>query len=159
MNKSSRILLASVLTVSSLGLMTAALAKPFGDGAGCERSGHHMGAEHRKGDRGFNVDRMAKKLNLTDDQRTQIEATVEASKQQMSDQRDKMQANREQLKELTQQSPLNEAEVRRVADAQGDLKADMIVLRAQQRAKINTVLTDDQRAQLEDMRGKKRWNR
>ena len=159
MNKLSKVLLAGVLTVSSLGLMTAVFAKPYGDGPGCERGGHHMGAEHGSGERGGNVDRMAKKLNLTDDQRTQIEAIVEASKQQMSDQRDKVQANREQLKELTQQSPLNEAEVRRVADAQGDLKADMIVLRAQQRAKINAVLTNDQRAQLEDVRGKQRWNR
>jgi len=159
MKKSSKLLLAGVLIVSSLGLVAAVSAKPFSEGPGCERGGHHMGSDHKYGDRGFNVDRIAKKLNLTDDQRTQIEAIVEGSKQQMSDRREKMQASREQLKELIQQSPLNETEVRKVADAQGDLKADMIVLRAQQRAKINAILTDDQRIQLEDMRGKKRWSR
>ena len=118
-----------------------------------------MGPGHKHGGRAFNVDRMAERLNLTDDQRAQIEAIMEESRQQMSNQRDKMQENREQLRALMQQSPLNEAQVRKVADAQGDLKADMIVLRAQKRAKINTVLTDDQRAQLEEMRGKRRWYR
>ncbi len=132
---------------------------PFGDAPGCWRGAHQMGPGHKHGGRAFNVDRMAERLNLTDDQRAQIEAIMEESRQQMSNQRDKMQENREQLRALMQQSPLNEAQVRKVADAQGDLKADMIVLRAQKRAKINTVLTDDQRAQLEEMRGKRRWYR
>jgi len=158
MKKSSKLLITSVLVASSLGLVATATAKPFGEGPGCGRGAHYMGADYKRGGHEFNVERMAKKLNLTDDQRTQIEAIVEASKQQKNDQRDKMQANREQLRELTQQSPLNEAEVRKVADAQGELKADMIVLRARQRAEINAVLTDEQRAQLEDKRGKKRWN-
>ena len=155
MKKLSKPLVAGVLIVSSLGLIGAASALPFGEGPGCWRGSHQMGPGHKFGGRGFNVDRMAEKLNLTDDQRTQIEAIMEESIQQMSDQRDRMQDNREQLRELIQQSPLNEAEVRKVADAQGDLKADMIVLRAQKRAKINTVLTDDQRAQLEERRGKR----
>jgi len=156
MKKPSKRLLAGVLIVSSLGLVAAASAKPHGDGADCKRGGHHMGSDYKHGDKGFNVDRMAKKLDLSDDQRTKIEAIIKASKQQKSDQRDKMKANREQLKELTMQSPLNEAAVRTVADAQGDLKADMIVLRVQQRAKINAVLSDEQRAELQAMGDKKR---
>ncbi len=156
MKKSSKLLLTGVLVVSSLGLAATVSAKPFEED--CGRGGHHMGADHKYGERKFDVDRMAKKLNLTDDQRTQIEAIVMGSKQQMSDQHDQMQANREQLKALMQQGPFDETEVRKVADTQGDLQADRIMQRAQQRAKINAVLTDDQRAQLEDMRGKKRWD-
>lgn len=159
MKKSSKALLASVLIVSSLGLVATVSAKQYGDGPNCERSGHRMGEGHKHGGKGFNLDRMARKLDLGDDQRTQIEAIMEASKQQMSDQRDKMQANREQLRALMMQSPLDETAVRKVADAQGDLKADMIMLRAQQRAKINAILTDEQRAELEDMGGKKRGYR
>lgn len=159
MKKSSKLLLTGVLIASSLGLVATVSAKPSGEGPDCGRSGHHMGSNHKHGDRGFDVDRMAKKLNLTADQRTQIEAIVEASKQKMSDQRDKMQVNREQLKELMQKSPLDETEVRKVANAQGELQADRIMLRAQQRAKINTILNEEQRAQLEDMRGKKHWDR
>ena len=159
MKKLTKPLIASALIVSSLGLIGAASAMPFGEGAGCWRGGYQMGPGHKYSGRGFNVERMANKLDLTDDQRTQIEAIAEESREQMSDQRNKLQANLEQLRELMQQSPFNEAEVRNIADAQGDLKADMIVLRAQQRTKINAVLTDDQHAQLEKMRGKRRWYR
>lgn len=157
MKKLSKPLIASVLIVSSLGLVGVASAMPYGEDSGCRHGGHKMGSHHKHGGRGFNVEHMAEKLNLADDQRIQIEAIMEESKQQMTDLREKMQTNREQLRELMQQSPLNEVEVRKVADAQGDLKADMIVQRAQKRAKINTILTDDQRTQLKEMRGKRRW--
>ena len=157
MKKLSKPLLAGVLIVTSLGLAATAFAKPFGEGPGCERGAHQMKPGYSG--RGFNVERMANKLNLTDGQSTQIKAIMEQSKQQMSDQYDKMQENRQQLRALMQQSPFNEAEVRKVADAQGDLKADMIVLRAQQHAKINTILTDEQRTQWEQMRGKRRQYR
>ncbi len=159
MKKSSKALLASVLIVSSFGLGSTVSAKEHGDRPDCERGGHHMGESDKHGNKGFNVDRLARKLDLGDDQRTQIEAVVEASKQQISAQRDKMQANREQLRSLTMQRPLDVAAVRTFADAQGDLNADMIVLRAQQRAKINTILTDEQRAELEDMSRKERGRR
>lgn len=102
---------------------------------------------------------MTEKLNLSDEQRAKVKVIVEDSKQQMSDLGEKMRENREQLRELTQQSPLNEAKVRKVVDTQSDLKADMIILRAQKRAKINAVLTGDQRAQLEQTRGKRGWHR
>ena len=159
MKKSSKALLAGVLIVSSLGLVGTATAKQYSDRSDCERGGQHMGASYKQGHKGFNLDRMARKLDLGDDQRAQIETIMEASKQQMSEQRDKMQALREQLRTLTMQSPLDEAALRSVADARGDLQADMIVLRAQQRARINAVLTEAQRAELQEMGGKKHKHR
>lgn len=155
MNKSLKAVLASTLIVSSLGLVAPVSAKPSGDGPDCDR-GRHTEAPHERGDKGFNVDRMAKKLDLSDDQRTQIEGIMAASKQQMKDQHDKLRANRKQLRSLTMQNTLDEAALRKLADAQGDLKADMIVLRAQQRAKIGDVLTKEQRAKLADRAGKRR---
>lgn len=155
MNKSLKSGLACVLIVSSLGLVAPVSAKPSGDGADCDR-GRHADAVHKRGDKGFNVDRMAKKLDLSDDQRTQIEGIMAASKQQITDHREKLRENRKQLKSLMRQSPLDEAALRQVADSQGNLKADMIVLRAQQRVKINDILTNEQRAKLADMVGKKR---
>ena len=158
MNKSFKAVLASTLIVSSLGLVAPVSAKPSGDRPDCDR-GRHMEAVDKRGDKGFNVDRMAKKLDLSDDQRTQIDGIMAAAKQQMKDQHDKLRANREQLKSLMRQSPLDETALRKVADAQGDLEADMIVLRAQQRAKIADILTEEQRAKLADRAGKKREHR
>jgi len=158
MNKSLKAGLASALIVSSLGLVAPVFAKPPGDGADCDR-GRYTDAVNKRGDKGFNVDRMAKKLDLSDDQRTQIEGIMAASKQQIRDHHDKLRANREQLKSLMKQSPLDEAALRKVADTQGDLKADLIVLRAQQRAKIGDILSSEQRAKLADRAGKKREHR
>ena len=158
MNKLSRSLLAGVFIVSALGLTSITSAMPYGEDSGCWRGGHKMGPGHKHGGRGFSVERLTERLNLSDEQHAQVKVIVEESQQQMSDLGEKMRENLEQLRELTQQSPLNGAEVRKVADAQGDLKADMIVLRAQKRAKINAVLTDDQRAQLKQVRGKRGWH-
>jgi len=158
MNKSIKTVLASALIVSSLGLVAPVSAKPQGDGADCDH-GRLMEMVHKRGEKGFNVDRMAKKLDLSENQRTQIEDIMAASKQQIMDHREKLRENRKQLKSLTKQSPLDEAALRKVADARGDLTADMIVLRAQQRAKIGDILTQEQRAKLADMGGKKREHR
>ncbi|MEE4378135.1 MAG: Spy/CpxP family protein refolding chaperone [Candidatus Competibacteraceae bacterium] len=144
MKKLSKPAIAVVLIVSSLGLAATVSAKPGGD-RDCGRGGQQ----------GFNVERIADKLDLNDEQRVQIAAVVDKSSQQMASLRDQMKANREQLRELSQQSPFDETAVRNVADTQGDLKANMIVLRAQQRAEINAILTDEQRAQWEEKRGKR----
>ena len=145
MKKLSKPLLAGVLIISSLGLVAAVSAKPFGGGPDCWRGGQ----------RGFNVERMADRLALNDEQRVQIAAVVDESRQQMVSLRDQMMANREQLRELSQQRPFDETAVRDAADTQGDLKANMIVLRVQRRAQINAILTDEQRAQWEWKRGKR----
>ncbi len=47
MKKLSKPLIAGVLIVSSLGLIGAASAMPFGEGAGCWRGGHQMGPGHK----------------------------------------------------------------------------------------------------------------
>jgi len=155
MNKTSKKVVASILILSLSGILSSAYAMPPSDGKG---PGNCMRGEHKAGPggRGFNVDRMAEKLNLSNDQRTQVESIMNESKDQLTEFREKMQENRKQLRTLTQTAPLNEASVRKIADAQGDLKADMIVLRVQQRAKINSILTEDQRAKLKEMRGKRR---
>lgn len=157
MKKFTNALLTSALVVSTLGLAGLASAKPFGEGSGGERGDHFAESRHQHGDREFNLDRMAKRLNLSNEQRSQIERIIAASRGQMSVLRTKLLSNREQLSQMMQQSPLDEAAVRSLADAHGDLKADKVVLLAQQRAKINEVLTDEQRAKLAEMRTKKRW--
>ena len=160
MKKYSKSIIVSVLALSSLGLISSTYARPFGNGSGqCMRGAYKGGPGQKQGFRGFNIDRMAARLNLTDDQRTQIEVIVDNSKPEMTELRNAMQENRQQLRELAQQSALNETEVRKIADTQGDLKAEMIVLHANQRANIRAILTDDQRVQMNEVRGKRRWRR
>ena len=48
----------------------------------------------------------------------------------------------------------NEADLQAVADAQGDLKSDMIMLRAKNRMLVHEVLTEEQKAKMSQMKEK-----
>lgn len=148
-------LVAAVVLASSAGLATIVTAMPSSDGQGCSRGGHHMSHGRHSGDHFRKLDRMAERLNASDEQRAQIRAIAEGSRGKMDQLRGEMRTNRSQLKELIRQTPLDKAAVRGIAEKQGDLKTEMIVLRAQQRSEIKAVLTDDQRARLEQMRERK----
>lgn len=152
-------LVAGAVLASSIGLVTVVAAMPSGDGPGCGRSGHHMGHGRHFGGYGSKLERLADHLNVTDEQRAAIRAITDDSRQQMAELRDEMRANRGQLKGLTRQTPLDEAAVRSVAVKQGDLKAEMIVMRARQRSEMKAILTDEQRAELGEIRERKHLRR
>ncbi len=152
MNKIAKSLLVTSLLVSSVGLVTIASAKSYGDGPGCGRSSHHAGTGQYDGGKGRHLKHLARRLNMTDEQRADIEAVLDNSREQMAEMRAEMRANRAQLRDLTRQAELDEAAVRGMADRQGDLKAEMIVLRARQRSEMKALLTDEQIAQLDEMR-------
>jgi Spy/CpxP family protein refolding chaperone len=94
------------------------------------------------------VERMADKLNLTKDQLASIRAVFDQTRAQRRELHDRMIENRKQLRALTEQGTFDENEVRRLADAQGKVTADMIVLRTHVRAEIAKLLTPQQREQL-----------
>jgi Spy/CpxP family protein refolding chaperone len=155
MKKLTKSLLAMTLVVSAVGLVTVVSAKPFADGPGCGRAGHHMMHGKHDGRRGPNLERLADRLDMTEQQRADTKAILDDSRQQMVKLREQMRENRVQLKNLAGKTDFDEAAVRSIADKQGDLKANMIVLRARQRHAMKAVLTDEQRVQLDDMRERK----
>lgn len=152
MNKMTKSLLVTSLLVCSVGLVTIASAKSSGDGPGYGRSSHHAGHGQCDHGKGRYLKRLARCLDVTDEQRAEFEAVMSKSRKQMAELRDEMRANRTQLRDLTRQAEFDEAAVRGMADRQGDLKAEMIVLRARQRSEIKALLTDEQIAQLDEMR-------
>lgn len=157
MKTATKSVLAATLIASSVGLTTMVSAMPFGDGPGCGRGSHHMGPGERVGERGPKLERLAHRLNMTDEQRAEIEAIRSGSQKQMVELREKIRANRDQIRELIRQPDFDEAAIRSVADEQGDFKADMIVLRARQRSGMRAVLTDEQRDQLDEMPKRKHF--
>ncbi len=116
--------------------------------------------DRRHGHRGEGgIEHMAERLNLTAEQRGAIREIVDRKRPQMRELRDKMRANRERLQALGQGGALDETELRRLADAQGQLMAEMIVLRAKTRSEISAVLSEEQRRQLEQMRERRHERR
>lgn len=105
----------------------------------------------QEGRRGPNLERLADRLDMTEQQRADTKAILDDSRQQMVKLRDQMRENRGQLRDLAGQADFDEAAVRSIADKQGDLKAETMLLRARQRHEMRVVLTDEQRVQLDQM--------
>jgi Spy/CpxP family protein refolding chaperone len=142
----------ATLAAGSLGLVTAVSAMPPGGGPGCGQGGYRMNADQRFGAPGARLERLAARLDMTEAQRAEVRAIFEGSRDEMVALREQMKANRTDIRELMYSGDFDEAAVRRIAAEQGDLKAEMIVLRARQRAEMRAVLTDEQISQLEQMR-------
>ncbi|MEX0729732.1 MAG: periplasmic heavy metal sensor [Aquisalimonadaceae bacterium] len=133
--------------ILGLSLSAAGIALAHGDGHrgkgwSDERSGH--------------MDRMAEKLELTDDQREQIRAAMQAHGPELRELRKEI---REQRKALMNQGTdgFNEETARANADTLGELTGQAAFLSARMRADMQAVLTDEQRqkmtARMEQRRG------
>ena len=161
MKKRTGVIIAAPLAAGLIALTTAVSAMPPG-GRDCGNGGFGMGSEQRMMDKGPKLERLAERLDLTDEQRAQVKGIIENSQQQMLALREEMRANRDEIKALIRQDGYDERAVRRVANDQGDHLAELIMLRTRQRAEIADVLTDTQLAQLDAMRERKHgrgWGR
>jgi Spy/CpxP family protein refolding chaperone len=171
MKTSAKTLLIATAIAGSIAAVGAHAAPP-GGGAGCGYGPGAMGAGpqgmgfggpgmgyglHRM-DSEARIERMADALDLTKEQRDKVRAIVDKSRPQTRELRDKLADNRKQLHTLVQQGSAKEADVRKLADTQGKLMADMIVQRTKVRNEIHAVLTPEQREKLQqrfEQRG--RW--
>jgi len=140
--KSIALILAGTMMLGGAG---AALAYGGGyhDRGGC---GHHGGGySHGTPMRALG------QLDLSDEQRDQIKSLFRDQRDAMRDTMDKMQDNRQALRDAVQNNA-DEEKLRSLAKKQGDLVTEMIMARSQMRAKINGVLTDEQKAELQKIR-------
>lgn len=139
-NKAISLILAGTLLLGGSG---AALA--FGGGhhgkGGCDRHGSPM--------------KVLNKLDsLSDAQREQISAIYEEQREAMRAQKKAARADRQALRQAMQEGVAGD-ELRALADKQGARVADMIVARAELRQRIHAVLTEEQRAELEQLQQKR----
>lgn len=109
---------------------------------GCRSEQHGMNQEERAEKR---LARMTEKLGLTESQQQAIQAIRSEAGPERERIRAAMKENRAALKSLVTDSGASEADIRRLADQQGELMADAIVLRARMKQEMDAVLTDEQR--------------
>ena len=95
---------------------------------------------------------MGSGLDLNDEQRTELGKLRQQFLPQMGELRGKMQANHEQLREQMHGGTADEAAIAELADQKGALMAEMIKLHAAQRARMQALLTDEQREQMRQRR-------
>ncbi|GAB4293404.1 MAG: hypothetical protein Kow0096_08960 [Thiohalomonadaceae bacterium] len=84
--------------------------------------------------------------NLTDEQRSQLDALRKEQRDVMRKQMDAMDDTRDELRAAMDKGA-DTATIRKLADKQGAQIADMIVARAEMQQKLEAILTPEQRAQ------------
>jgi Spy/CpxP family protein refolding chaperone len=100
--------------------------------------------------RGQILKRIAEKLNLTDDQKSQIKTILSGEKDTLKTLLTQLHDARKGMRAAIQASDANEASVRAAAAKVASVEADLAVERMKLYGKISPVLTDEQRQQISD---------
>ena len=148
MNKSN-IILTGLLTTVLLASGNALAERPR-QGGQPEQSSNtpSLGGFMPKGP-AFKQAQMAFKLQLTTEQRDEIREIHLAAEESKRTLFDPLILNREQIKTLTKTSPYDENQVQILASTQGELISQLIMIRANTKASVFAVLTEEQKILLE----------
>lgn len=98
------------------------------------------------------LNRAAVMLDLTDAQKTQVKAILEAEKPVVQPLVMQLAANRKEMQEITSSGNFNESQVQAIANKQGQLMSQLIVEKERVQSQVYAVLTPEQRAKAEKMR-------
>lgn len=102
------------------------------------------------GGRGF--ERVAEKLNLTDEQKTQVKTILEDSKTRVKPLMDSMRETRKQAENLGTDGIFNEEQVNQIAASQSETMKQLYIEKEKTKAQIFAVLTPEQRAEAAKMK-------
>lgn len=145
------------LTAAILSIVLVAMGAMFifaQDGAGQQdgkRGGGKRGHFGKRGGGGHGG-MMLRGLDLTDEQKTQIKAIRQTSRDTVKPLREQMKANRQKLAQLSESGTFDEAQVQAIAAQQGSISAQMIVERERVKSQIMGVLTPEQKAKAAEMK-------
>jgi len=137
--KTNKLLTLATAAAMIVGGLTCALAQKTNDSATGTRPGH-----------GRILQRIAKKLNLTDDQKTQIKTVLVADKEVLAKLFGQLHEARQSLRAAIHASDANEAAVRAASAKVAGAEADLAVERMKLYGKIAPILTDEQRRKIAD---------
>jgi Spy/CpxP family protein refolding chaperone len=91
-------------------------------------------------------------LGLTDAQQSQIKAIITAARQANAPLRQKLAADRKQVKALSKAVPFDEAAIRSLMASSESIRTDFAVSRIKVRNQIQAVLTPEQQAKAQELR-------
>lgn len=135
---------ASALAFASLMALANPAAAHGGFGGG--RGGGKLFASS------FQLAYIARHLDMTEEQKAQLRDVLDAARPEADRLADAMMDNREAMKALRESETLSEEEIRQIADQQGKLVADMMVLHAGVHSQIRGILTPEQFERFQKMR-------
>lgn len=97
-------------------------------------------------------ERIAKKLNLSDEQKEQVKQILETSKTKVQPVLENMKSIHQQLDAATADGQFDEAQVQALATQQANIMAQMIVEKERTKAQIFAILTPEQQAQAKQLK-------
>jgi len=104
---------------------------------------------------GQRFDHLMQELNLTPEQKTQIESLRSAQESQVTSLRTQTRQLRDDLEQAFQQETLDEGRIYALVDQLAANRARMQRLHTEQRVAMHKVLTPQQRTQLKELREKR----
>ena len=141
-----------------LGILIASplAANPWGRGGDNDCRDHrpaphgkHFGGEPG-GDMGMHLIQMGKKLDLTDEQETQILELSQKYRAEFRDNRELCEAAHKKMAELRDSDTFDEAAIRAAMEEAYPAMVERAILHAKYRSELDSILTDDQKAKLKD---------
>jgi Spy/CpxP family protein refolding chaperone len=105
----------------------------------------------RPGERGALLERAMDRLELDADQRSRVEAVLAQHREEIRQQMEAVIASREAQYAAIHAEPFEEGRIRAAALALGAAQADLAVTRARIASEVRSILTEQQRARLEEM--------
>lgn len=121
-----------------------------GDGNGqASWSGHPHRGMFDHDNLELRMERMAGRLELTKEQRAAVRTVFDKARPQTRELSDRMSDTRKQLHSLAEKETLDAGMLRQLAEAQGKIIAEKIVLRFQTMAEVLKILTPTQREKLQ----------
>lgn len=145
---------AVVLTVASLAV---AQTVKTGRGDGQGRRGAWHGEGMKRGG-GFGGDRLFARLNLTDDQKAKIKQTRQSFMESNKPLFDQLKAKREELRQASEGGTFNEALATQKLTEMAGLQAKMMGARIQLHQQMLSVLTTEQKTQLDQLKAQFKTN-
>ena len=149
-----------ILTIAALALVLAPAVASAQRGPGSGHGGFsHRGFGGPEGDHGLGfaermLPRMAEKLGLSDEQLTAIEGILDEAQPTIDGYAEQLREGRETYRAQNEDPTVfDEGAFRSHIEAQNDIQVELAVTVAEARAKIFNELTQEQRDQLEEMRG------
>ena len=113
-------------------------------GFGFGRRGHHGG-----------MGMMFRGLDLTDEQKAKLKELHTASRTNLQPTFEALKANRQKMNELTANGAFDETQVTALANEQATLSAKLIVERQRAKSQFFSLLTDEQKAKLAEIKAKR----
>ncbi len=97
------------------------------------------------GDRAHHLERIARALDLTAQQREQIGQIRSEQRSELAPLREQMKQNRAQMRSVLGAETLDESAVRALTAAQAEIKAQLLVAHVETRRQVHALLTPEQR--------------